>query len=84
MNKITDCIATHQPQHPQNYQYNSNRPQHLILLPDCFIPIAGYCITISAGSGNAVSSVLDSDLTRCTYRTMISKRTLMFAFAAFE
>jgi len=26
MNKITHCIATHKPQQPQNYQYDSDRP----------------------------------------------------------
>jgi hypothetical protein len=30
----TNRIATHQPQQPHNYQYHSNRPQHLIFLPD--------------------------------------------------
>ena len=35
MNKITHRIATHKPQQPQNYQYDSNRPQHDISLPDC-------------------------------------------------
>jgi hypothetical protein len=34
MNKITYRIAGHQPQEPQNYQYYSNGPQHVILLPD--------------------------------------------------
>src|SRR5271157_4243050 len=35
MNKITRCIATHETQQPQNYQYESNRPQHMISLPHC-------------------------------------------------
>jgi hypothetical protein len=34
MNKIAQCIASYQTQQPQNYQYHSNRPQHLSLLPD--------------------------------------------------
>jgi len=34
MNKITHRIATYQPQQPQNYQYQSNRPQNVILLSD--------------------------------------------------
>jgi len=39
MNKVTHRIATHQPQQPQNYQYDGNRPQHVILLPDCSFPL---------------------------------------------
>ena len=39
MNKITHRIAGHQPQQPQNYQYHSNRPQHLIPLSDCAFPL---------------------------------------------
>jgi len=35
MNKITHRIATHQPQQPQNYQNDSDRPQHMIPLLDC-------------------------------------------------
>jgi hypothetical protein len=34
MDERTHRIATHQPQQPQKYQDNSNRPQHLILLSD--------------------------------------------------
>jgi len=34
MNKVTHRIATHHPQQPQNYQYNGDRPQHMISLPD--------------------------------------------------
>jgi len=29
----THRIAAHQPQQPQNYQYHSDCPQHLLLLP---------------------------------------------------
>ena len=39
VNKITYCEAAHQPQRPQHYEYNSNRPQHLILLHDCSFPL---------------------------------------------
>jgi len=39
MNKITKRIAAHQPQQPQNYQYDSDRPQHMILLSDCSFPL---------------------------------------------
>jgi hypothetical protein len=39
MNKITQRIAGDQPQQPQNYQYYSNCPQHMILLSDCLFPL---------------------------------------------
>ena len=39
MNKITYRIARHQPQRPQNYQYHSDCPQHMILLSDCSFPL---------------------------------------------
>ena len=35
MNSIAQSIATHQSQQPQNQQYDSDRPQHVILLSDC-------------------------------------------------
>jgi len=38
MNKITYRIARHQPECPQNYQYQSNCPQHKILLSDFSFP----------------------------------------------
>jgi hypothetical protein len=34
VNKPSQRVTGYQPQQPQNYQYNSNRPQHLILLSD--------------------------------------------------
>ena len=34
VNKITHRIAGHQPQQPQNYQYDSDRLQHRISLLD--------------------------------------------------
>jgi hypothetical protein len=39
VNKITYGETAHQPQRPQHYQYNGNRPQHLILPPDCSFPL---------------------------------------------
>ena len=32
VNKPSHRVTAHQPQQPQNYQYHSDRPQHLILL----------------------------------------------------
>jgi hypothetical protein len=54
MNKITHRIATHQPQQPQNYQYHSNGPQHLSLLPDGSFALPA-AITIPAGSDNTIN-----------------------------
>jgi len=36
VNKMAHRIAGHQPQQPQNYEYNSDRPQHMTSLPDCW------------------------------------------------
>jgi len=38
MNKITKRITAHQPQQPQDYQYDGDRPQHGSLLSDCAFP----------------------------------------------
>ena len=34
MDEPAHRIATYQAQQPQNYQYNSNRPQHVLLLSE--------------------------------------------------
>lgn len=36
VNQPSHRVATHQSQHPQNYQYHSDRPQHTFLLSVCF------------------------------------------------
>jgi hypothetical protein len=41
VNKPSQRVTGYQPQQPQNYQYNSDRPQHLILLSGgaYFLPV---------------------------------------------
>jgi hypothetical protein len=34
--------SAHQPQQPQHYQYNSNRPKHVILLSDYSFPFQAF------------------------------------------
>ena len=40
MDEPVNRITAHHPQQPQNQQYHSDRPQHLVLLPNC----SGYLI----------------------------------------
>jgi len=39
VNKPSQRVTGYQPQQPQNYQYNSNCPQHVILLSHCSFPL---------------------------------------------
>jgi len=56
MNEITHRIAGYQSQQPQNHEYYSNRPQHvMILLSDRLFSLPAIYITIPAGCDHTVS-----------------------------
>src|SRR5208283_5385027 len=50
VNQPSHRVTGHQPQHPQNYQYHSDRPQHMILLSVCFRSTAGLPHLAPAGN----------------------------------